>query len=68
MTLILLVFAALIVALQIALTFTLKRMLDLLIGENFQLAVETTDRNGHALVSPPVARWSPASPSLASMR
>jgi hypothetical protein len=60
MTLILLVFAALIVALQIALTFTLKRMLDLLAATRdqvllLQLRVETLEQERDAATPPPSA-------------
>lgn len=60
MTLILLVFAALIVALQIALTFTLKRMLDLLAAtrdevHSLQLRVQTLEQERDAATPPPSA-------------
>ncbi|CAZ88173.1 conserved exported hypothetical protein [Thiomonas arsenitoxydans] len=60
MTLILLVFAALIVALQIALTFTLKRMLDLLAAtrdevHGLQLRVQTLEHERDAATPPPSA-------------
>ncbi|CDW95311.1 MULTISPECIES: DUF2802 domain-containing protein [unclassified Thiomonas] len=60
MTLILLVFAALIVALQIALTFTLKRMLDLLAAtrdevHGLQLRVQTLEQERDAATLPPSA-------------
>ena len=60
MTLILLVFAALIVALQIALTFTLKRMLDLLAAtrdevHSLQLRVQTLEQERNAATPPPSA-------------
>ena len=60
MTLILLVFAALIVALQIALTFTLKRMLDLLAAtrdqvHGLQLRVQTLEQERDAATPPPSA-------------
>lgn len=60
MTLILLVFAALIVALQIALTFTLKRMLDLLAAtrdqvHGLQLRIQTLEQERDAATPPPSA-------------
>ncbi len=60
MTLILLVFAALIVALQIALTFTLKRMLDLLAAtrdevHDLRLRVQTLEQERDAATPPPSA-------------
>ena len=60
MTLILLVFAALILALQIALTFTLKRMLDLLAAtrdevHGLQLRVQTLEQERDAATPPPSA-------------
>ncbi|MBN8775578.1 DUF2802 domain-containing protein [Thiomonas arsenitoxydans] len=60
MTLILLVFAALIVALQIALTFTLKRMLDLLAATRDEvhgllLRVQTLEHERDAATPPPSA-------------
>ncbi|WP_079415200.1 DUF2802 domain-containing protein [Thiomonas intermedia] len=60
MTLILLVFAALIVALQIALTLTLKRMLDLLAAtrdqvHGLQLRVQTLEQERDAATPPPSA-------------
>ncbi|WP_298294274.1 DUF2802 domain-containing protein [Thiomonas sp.] len=60
MTLILLIFAALIVALQIALTFTLKRMLDLLAAtreqvDALQRRVVALEQERQAQVPPPSA-------------
>lgn len=60
MTLILLVFAALIVALQIALTFTLKRMLDLLAvtrdqAHGLELRLRELERAREAATPPPSA-------------
>ena len=60
MTLILLVFAALIVALQIALTLTLKRMLDLLETtrdqvHGLQLRIQTLEQEREAATPPPSA-------------
>ena len=60
MTLILLVFAALIVALQIALTFTLKRMLDLLAATRDEvhgllLRVQTLEHERDRATPPPSA-------------
>lgn len=60
MTLILLIFAALIVALQIALTFTLKRMLDLLAAtrdqvDTLQNRVRSLEQERDARVPPPSA-------------
>ncbi|MDY0331490.1 MAG: DUF2802 domain-containing protein [Thiomonas sp.] len=60
MTLILLVFAALIVALQIALTLTLKRLLDLLAAtrdqvHGLQLRIQTLEHERDAARPPPSA-------------
>ena len=59
MTLILLIFAALIVALQIALTFTLKRMLDLIAATRDQ--ADSLQRRVHSLEQERDARAMPPS-------